>query len=158
MIDAALATLGESPLAEFMAASRVIYPLVNATHILALATLFGSILLLDLRLLGLFANLPMQPLATSVPRLAAAGLMLAVVTGFLLFTVEPLDYVANPAFLTKVTLVALGSAHALSVHMSSAWRKLRRGQRAPGLRLRLSALLSLLLWTGAILAGRWIAF
>lgn len=157
MIDAALTALGESPLAEALAVSRYAYPVVNAAHILGLATLFGSILALDLRLLGLFSAVPARPLATALPRVAAAGLILALLTGFLLFSVQPLDYAVNRAFLAKVTLVAIGTIHALSVHRSGAWRDLVR-TGGIGWRLRLSAALSILLWTSAILAGRFIAF
>ena len=158
MIDAALVALGESPLAEAMSASRYIYPVVNAAHILALATLFGSILAFDLRLLGLFPKVAVQPLAASLPRVAAVGLLLAAVTGFLLFAVEPLDYAGNPAFLTKLSLVAGGAAHAVFVHHSCEWKALIRNGGRIGPRLRLSAATSLLLWTGAIVAGRFIAF
>lgn len=158
MIEAALAWLETSPMAEALAASRYVYPLVNAAHILGLATLFGSILALDLRLLGAFSAIPARPLALVLPRVAASGLALAVLTGFLLFTVEPLDYAANTAFLSKVSLVGLGTAHAILVHRSTAWRAFVRDDAPIGRRLRSSAALSIALWTAAILAGRLIAF
>lgn len=158
MIEAALAWLETSPPAEALAASRYVYPLVNAAHILGLATLFGSILALDLRLLGLWRAIPARPLAVALPRVAASGLALAAVTGFLLFTVEPLDYAGNKAFLAKVSLVALGTLHAVSVHSGAAWKALVRDGAAIGWRLRASAALSIALWTAAIVAGRFIAF
>ncbi len=158
MLEAALVALGESPLSQAMSASRYIYPLVNAGHILALAALFGPILALNLRLLGLFVAVPVEPLAAVLPRVAAVSLVLAVLTGFLLFAVEPLDYSANPAFLVKMAMVAAGAAHAFSVHRSAGWKALLRNGGKIGPRLRVSAMGSLLLWTGAILAGRFIAF
>lgn len=158
MVEAVLAWLEASPPAEALAASRHVYPLVNAAHILGLATLFGSILALDLRLLGAFSTIPVRPLALALPRVAASGLALAVVTGFLLFTVEPSDYAAHPAFLTKVALVGLGTIHALLVHRSTGWRALVHGDAPVAPRLRGSAALSIALWTAAIVAGRLIAF
>lgn len=158
MLETALTALGASPLARALAASRYLYPLVNAAHIMALATLFGSIVALDLRLLGAFAQVPVRPLARLLPRVAAGGLTLAILTGFLLFTVQPLDYAGNIAFRTKLSLVAIGTAHALYVHGTGAWRALLRDGAAPGPGLRISAAASLLLWSGAILAGRLIAF
>lgn len=122
MIETALTGLEASPLAEALSASRYAYPLVNAAHILALATLFGSILALDLRLLGAFRAVPARPLARVLPRVAATGLAFAMLTGFLLFFVEPLDYAGNRAFLVKVSLVAIGAIHALLVHRSAAWK------------------------------------
>jgi hypothetical protein len=96
-------------------------------------------------------------LATLLGRVAAARLLLAAVTGFLLFAVEPLDYAGIPAFLTKLAMVAGGVSHAVSVHLSCEWESLVRngGMIAP--RLRLSAAASFLLWTGAIVAGRFVA-
>jgi len=158
MVDAALTALAGSPWAEALKASYYAYPAVNAAHILALATLYGSILALDLRLLGLFPGVPAAPLARMLSRIAACGLALAVPTGFLLFSVEPHDYAANPKFLAKVSLVSLGAAHAISVHFTAGWKALVRDGAPVAASLKASAALSLLLWTGAIVAGRWIAF
>lgn len=156
-MDEILALIGQSPVAQSLKSSRYVYPLVNAAHILGLATLFGSILALDLRLLAAFRSVPVQPLARLLPRLAACGLGLAIVTGALLFTVEPEDYAANPAFLSKAALVGAGTAHALYVHRTQAWRALAHGGEI-GAGLRVSAALSLTIWTAAILAGRFIAY
>lgn len=157
MLEAALSALESSALAQALSASRYAYPLVNAAHIMALATLFGSILALDLRLLGVFRAVPVQPLAAVLPRVAATGLAVAIPTGVLLFSVQPFDYAANSAFLIKISLVALGTAHALWVHGTAGWKALAGGGTiAP--RLRLSAAMSILIWTSAIIAGRFIAF
>jgi hypothetical protein len=158
MLDAALTALAQSPPAEAVKASYYAYPLVNAAHILGLATLFGAILALDLRLLGLFRQVPAQPLARVLPRVAAAGLLVALPTGVLLFSVEPFDYAGNQAFLAKLALVTLGTVHALAVHRTPGWKAVIRGDRAIPLPLRASAALSLALWTSAVVAGRMIAF
>lgn len=153
MLDA----LAQSPLAQAISSSRQVYPLLNAAHIAALASLFGSILALDLRLVGLFRAVPILPLAQVLPRVSACGLVMAVLTGFMLFLVEPHDYAANGAFRAKLALVATGAIHALAVHRSSAWQALVTGGRI-GAGLRLSGALSLAIWTSAIVAGRLIAF
>jgi hypothetical protein len=71
--------------------------------------------------------------------------------------VQPLEYAANPAFLTKLTLVALGTANAVAVRFSAAWDTAQAsGVISP--RLRIAALLSIAIWISALLAGRWIAF
>jgi hypothetical protein len=157
-LDDILAFVAQSPVAQSLKSSRFVYPLVNAAHILGLATLFGSILCLDLRLLGAFRSVPAQPLARYLPRVAAFGLGVAIVTGALLFTVEPQDYAANPAFLTKAALVGLGAAHAVYLHSTRRWRALTQGGGEIEAGLRISAALSLALWTAAIVAGRLIAF
>lgn len=157
MLEAALAALEASAPAQYLRASPYAYPLVNAAHIMALATLFGAILALDLRLLGLFRGVPAQPLARVLPRVAAAGLTLAIATGLALFSVQPFDYLAHPVFLLKLALIALGAGHALLLHRSTRWRALLAGGEASAI-LKASAALSLLVWCGAILAGRWLAF
>jgi len=137
--------------------SLLLYPLLNATHIFALTLLIGTILPADLRILGLFPSLPAGPFLRVMTAISAAGLMLAVATGFLLFSVQPLEYAANAAFLTKISLVALGTVNATIIRFSAGWRKvLASGVASPG--LRIGALLSLTIWIAALLAGRWIAF
>ncbi|WP_211266629.1 hypothetical protein [Halotalea alkalilenta] len=84
----------------------VLYMLVNAAHILSIGLLVGTILPLDLRLLGLFKRTPLQLLGPFLSRTAATGAVLAILTGMLLFTVRASEYVANPAFLTKMGLLA----------------------------------------------------
>lgn len=157
MIDAALIALEASAPAEFLRASPYAYPLVNAAHIMALAALFGSILALDLRLLGAFPSVPAAPLARALPAVAATGLALALATGLALFAVQPVDYLATPAFPVKLGLIAMGTAHALLLRSAPSWRRLLDGEAvAPS--LRVSAAFSLVVWAGAILAGRWLAF
>lgn len=157
LLAAWLAEIAASPPALALKASRYVYPVVNALHIMGLATLFGAIVAFDLRLLGVGAGVPLRPLALHLPRVAACGLGIAVLSGALLFSVKPFDYVANGAFLVKVGLVLVGTLHAVAVRRSSGWRALLGGG-AVGRGLRLSAAASLLIWIAAIVAGRWIAF
>lgn len=158
MLDELLGALAASPVATALRASRVVYPVVNALHILGLAALFGAILALDLRLLGAARSIPAEPLARYLPRVAAAGLGTAVLTGLALFTVQPADYIGNRAFLLKVALVGVGTLHAISVHRSGAWQRFASGGGVVEKRLLVSAAVSLVIWIAAILAGRFIAF
>ena len=137
--------------------SPALYPLANAAHILGIGLLIGAIATLDLRVLGAFRPAPLAVLAPPLVRMAASGLVLALVTGFLLFTVRPAAYAANPAFLAKLGLVAAGLLNVLVLRRGAGWRQALAGG-AVGWPVRLAAALSLLVWTGAVLAGRWIAF
>jgi hypothetical protein len=149
--------LHEWEVAAFIRRSLYVYPLINAAHILALALLIGAILPADLRILGLFSSLPAAPFLRIMTAISAGGLALAVATGFLLFSVQPLEYAANPAFLTKISLVALGAINAAVIRLGPGWRQATTaGIASPG--LRLGALLSLTIWIAALLAGRLIAF
>ncbi len=158
MFDAALTALEASALGSGLRASQYAYPLVNAAHILALAALFGAILALDLRLLGLFRSVPAAPLARVLPRVSAAGLALALPTGFALFSVQPFDYLIHPVFPIKLALIAFAALNALLLHRTVGWKKLVGGAMEVPAHVRAAAALSLLGWTSAIVAGRLLAF
>lgn len=152
-----LQALHDWELAALVRRSVVIYPLLNATHIFSLTLLIGGILPADLRMLGFFPGVPAATFLRLMAAISATGLALAAITGFLLFSVQPLAYAANPAFLAKISLIALGVANAVFVRLSTGWRQATTGG-AIGPGLRLSAALSLMIWVAALIAGRWIAF
>ncbi|PDS75142.1 DUF6644 family protein [Rhizobium sp. L43] len=137
--------------------SGTLYMFVNAAHILAIGLLVGTILPLDLRLAGVFRKVPVEILAPFLSRAAGVGLAAAVVTGFCLFTVRAVEYAANPAFLAKLGLIALGLLNLAIVHFGGGWKTaVSTGIVRPG--LRFSAALSATVWIAAVLAGRWIGF
>ena len=75
----------------------------------------------------------------------------------LLFVAQPVEYAGNPAFRTKLVLASAGIANAVILRRLPHWPRALAGEEiAPA--LKLLALLSLLIWTGALVAGRWIAF
>jgi hypothetical protein len=152
-----LQALHDWPVAALIRRSLYVYPIVNATHIFSLTLLIGGILPADLRMLGLFRAIPAGAYLRLMTAFSATGLALGIASGFLLFSVQPLEYAYNPAFLAKISLVALGTANALVVRFSGAWRlAIETGVVSPG--LKLAAMLSIAIWISALLAGRWIAF
>lgn len=157
MLEQLLGLIAQSSAAQALKASQFVYPLVNALHILALATLFGSIAVLDLCILAKARADFLAPLARVVPPIAGSGLALAAATGLLLFSVQPFDYAANPAFLSKLVLVFAGAVHATALHATADFRRLLATGRT-SLALAVSAGFSLLVWMAAIFAGRFIAF
>jgi len=153
-----LQALSEWPVAAALRRSSLVYLLVNAAHIFSIGLLVGSIVTLDLRVLGMFRRFPLTALGPPLSHMAAAGLVLAMVTGFLLFTVRPVAYAQNSAFLAKLALVGFGIANALTLHFGRQWRLALAGGGAPSMQVRLAAFLSIVLWAGAVIAGRWIGF
>ena len=149
--------LAQWPVAVALRQSTLAYPLVNAAHILGIGLLLGSIATLDLRLLGLFRAAPLAVLAPPLWRVAACGLGLAAATGFLLFSTRPAGYLGNTAFLLKLGLLGLGLLNILALHLNPAWKRVLADGEA-GAALRLPALVSLLVWAGVVVAGRWIGF
>jgi hypothetical protein len=137
--------------------SGTLYMFVNAAHILAIGLLLGAILPLDLRLAGFFRKVPVEIVAPFLSRAAGVGLAAAIVTGFCLFSVRAVEYAANPAFLAKLGLIALGLLNLSIVHLGRGWKTaVSTGIVRPG--LRFSAVLSAAVWIAAVLAGRWIGF
>jgi hypothetical protein len=134
--------------------SRFGYAAVNAGHILGIALLVGAIIPLNLRLMGCWPGLPRESLTRVLTPFAAGGLVIALVTGFCLFSARAADYADLAVFRVKIVLILIGTLSALSLH-------LRHGlflETASQTRLRVAALISLLCWPSALLAGRLIAF
>lgn len=152
-----LQDLADWPVATALRRSSIAYLLVNASHIVSFGLLVGSIATLDMRMLGLFRNTPLGALGPILSRVAAAGLLLSIATGLVLFTVRPIAYAENPAFLAKLGLVGFGAANALLLQRSPDWRlALEGGTIRPS--VRVAAFASLVVWIAAVLAGRWIGF
>lgn len=152
-----LELLSQSIVAETLTNSSTLYIFVNAAHVLSIGLLVGAILPLDLRLLGFFRSVPLNVVGPFLSRSAMIGVVLAIATGSMLFVVRADEYAGNPAFLTKMTLLVIGIANALLLHATTAWRVALTGERVPG-SVRLMAAVSMLIWTAALVAGRWIGF
>lgn len=157
-LDEALAALALWPGARWLQDSGTAYLFVNAAHILGLGLLLGAIVPLDLRLAGLaFRRMPLVPMAGVLVRMAACGLALALPTGAWLFSVRPLDYAANPAFLCKMGLLLLALLNVAWQHAGAGWAAVQQGGTVAAA-VRVRALLSLGLWLAVLVAGRWIGF
>lgn len=137
--------------------NATLYLLVNAAHILGIGLLVGAILPLDLRLAGILREGPLAALAPFLVRVAATGLVLAMLTGALLFSVKPAEYVSNPAFLVKMALLAFGLVNILVQHRNGGWSVAAQGGTASPV-VRGLAALSFVLWLAVLVAGRWIGF
>lgn len=157
MADALWTWLAQLPHAVLLQRSGTTYLFVNAAHIAALGGLVGAVVALDLRLLGAFRSVPLAIIGPFLSRMAAWGLGLAVLTGFLLFSVRPAEYADNVAFLCKVGLLAAGVLNAWAVHRGTWWRQALDVGAAPT-GLRVQALCSMLIWLSVVVAGRWIGF
>lgn len=157
MLTALLLDLENTALVSALRQSDIGYPLLGTAHILGLALLAGSIVTLDLRMLNIFKRGNLSELAPLLSRVAACGLMLAILTGMLLFSVQPAHYLANSAFLLKLALISLALLNVAVVHSLPAWHTMQAGRPAT-LLLKLTACISLTLWLATITAGRWIAF
>lgn len=127
------------------------YPALESAHLVGVALVLGALLVLHLRLLGLAVTLEADALARLVLPVVGCGFGLAALTGLLMFSSQPMDLLANRAFVLKMGLLTLAAGNAASFHARGGVR--RRGSAAA-----IQSLLSLGLWIGVIIAGRWIAY
>jgi hypothetical protein len=153
--------LEASQLGHWMRESGVwTYGIVNLGHILGIATLFGAILLLDLRMLGAWRGVPLAGFSRAAVTAAACGAALAIATGIPMLATKAGDYVGNPFLFIKFPAIALALINIVILHRSAAWKAHRTRELLPPERRRLSvhASISLLCWLTVISAGRMIAY
>jgi len=138
-------------LAEFVRTSPWAYPSIEVVHLVGLGLVFGTLWLVEVRLLGICRRLDVGAMAATAQPWNLAGFALSVVSGLLLFASRAGELIANRAFLLKMGLIALAGLNAALLHTRGALDPQRPGTR-------LQAAVSLLLWIGVIACGRLIAY
>ncbi|MDF8333740.1 DUF6644 family protein [Novosphingobium cyanobacteriorum] len=136
------------------------FPLLESLHVLAITLVFGTILIVDLRLLGVGAHRrSADRLIRELLPFTWIAFALAVVTGSLLFASNAPAYAANREFQLKLVAIAAAGVNMLIFH-ATAHRKIAGWDLdlPPPAAVRVSGFLSLLLWTVVIVLGRWIGF
>jgi hypothetical protein len=127
-------------------------PIVQTVHILSVATVAASIVMIDLKALGW--ALPRQQLTEMTRRLQPwlwTALPLLALSGAVFVVARPRRYFINPVFGIKLALLALALLASVVVLRTSR-------KSAPGATLKIAAAVSLFAWLGVVLAGRWIAY
>ncbi len=136
------------------------YALVNLAHILGVASLFGAVLIIDLRLLGVWRRTPLAPLADVAAPVAAVGFTLAALSGVGLLSSNATDYLGNPFLLIKFPAIAVGLINVLLLRRSAAWRARATRELTRGEQRRLAVMggISFSSWLTAVAAGRMIGY
>lgn len=156
---APLAAIERLPLAMAMRHELWLYPAVEIFHIIGFVTLVGSIIVLDMRLLGLSKALPVSLLARHTLPWSMGALLLIVPTGLLMFVAHAGDFIGNPAFVTKMSLLFCAATNAAVFHAGvfrgvAGWDS---GVATPAA-AKIHALISLLIWLGVLSCGRLLAY
>ncbi len=146
--------IADTPVAAWVISSVYIWPILECIHFASLCVLIGSLLIIDLRLIGFYR----ERCASMVQFLIGLSLMAFTVnfaTGLLFFAGNTPKYINNPAFELKLILIMVAGMNALfyKVRLSTlvdteevSWSSISVGY------------LSLLLWAGVIICGRMITF
>lgn len=136
------------------------YAFLNLFHILGIATLFGSILILDLRLIGVVRRLPIGDLArVSIP-LSQVGFGIAAITGVSMLCTNATEYIGNPYLLIKFAAIAVGLVNVAVLSRLTGWRARETRELTPPERryLAVAGGTSLVSWLTAVTAGRMIGY
>ena len=155
-----LAALSQAPFAVWLRSSSWAYPALEVTHILGIALLVGSVLLVDFKLLGLASRhnehvsdeqVSAHALSRSSLMWTVLGFALIATSGSLMLFSRLSELINNAALLWKFAFITCGFTNAIILHN-------RNGLVRMDALSKLQAVLSILIWVAAITAGRWIAY
>lgn len=149
------------PLARVIGAAMVDlkwgWPACETAHFVGLCLLFGVVLLVDLRMLGLLRGIPFSALHRLLPW-GILGFGVNVATGLLFFIgAPPSFYVTNPLFFWKLALILVAGANALYFTVFEQVWTLEAGDTPP-MAAKLAAASGIFLWVGVIFCGQMLPF
>jgi len=149
-----------SGLGTFLAEDPLAFPMIESLHVIALVTVFGAIMIMDLRMLGFASNASaISRISRETVRLTWVAFVLAAITGSLLFISKASSYMINPYFLVKMGLIVIAGLNMGWFHLIT-----QRGQdqwdTAADIptSVKVAGALSLTLWLMVIVFGRAIGF
>jgi hypothetical protein len=129
------------------------FPLTECFHITSFALSIGTIMLVDLKMLGWgFKNQTPGQLVRDTGIWTFAGLCIVILSGLLIFSSDPIHYIHNQAFKAKVTMLVLAIIYNYTIH-----RKVALSNSSGGAAMAVG-LVSLLMWVSVVFGGLWIAF
>ena len=152
--------MNETPWSIALRESFVVWPVLEATHVLTIMLFVGTIIMVDLRLLGVaFRQLPVSEMTARILPWTIGGFVIMMVTGLLLFYAKPLVYYHNIFFRIKIIALLLAMANILYFHKRvqsnlPAWDL---SQSIPR-NARIAAAVSLSAWIAIVISGRMIAY
>ena len=159
-IDQLLFLIEHTELATIVREGDWWFPLDECLHVLSIVTVFGSILMMDLRLLGLASrDSAVTRLSKEVLPYTWIAFACAVITGAVMFISKAKGYWHNPQFQLKFLFMALAAANMVVFHFG-AFRRVADWDDAPTppAAARLAGALSISLWVIVVFFGRWIGF
>jgi hypothetical protein len=155
-----IAFFEDSGVADAIRENDALFPSIESVHVVAICLVVGSILVLDMRLLGFASiNRPVGRLTKAILPLTWSAFVVAASSGFLLFISHATKYLANGYFIAKMFLICAAGLNMIVFHAVTAkdlpkWEE----QTLPPPRARLAGALSVLFWIAVVACGRWIGF
>lgn len=155
-----LTSIEESGIATSIRESALLFPMVESIHVIALAFVFGTVALVDLRLLGLASRkLRVSRLSSDLLPWTWGAFALAAITGFLLLSSTAIRYFDNTPLRWKFFFMAMAGINMLIFHFVT-YKGVDRWDTdpVPPTAARVAGALSLLFWTLVVFFGRWVGF
>lgn len=161
MFDELLSAITGTPVGIFMSQNEIAFPVAESIHVIGVALVFGTISIVDLRLLGVLrGGSSVKEITKDLLPWTWIGFALAVLTGLLMFSSNAPSYWANTPFKLKMVALALAGINMVIFELITA-RSMERwdhdGIARPN-SVRAAGLLSLTFWIGVVVLGRWIGF
>jgi hypothetical protein len=159
-LDSFCDRLSQSALSQAIQTTEWVIPAVQTVHILAVAAVVSSILMVNLRLVGVHAqNQSVAAVASRFLPILWFALSILLATGATLIIAEPSRSLQNPVFILKMIFVLLAASLTIACQIplrrNAAYWDCSRSRRRLA---RVIACLSLPLWVAIVFAGRWIAY
>ena len=155
--------LEASALGQALRESPWLYPAVEIVHLVGIGLLFGSIAILDFRLLGFSRSISVRRLAGHVLPWTAAAFLLIVPSGLLMFIAYASDFISSPVFAVKMCLIMAAGLNAglyytIVFPSVEVWDSEEMRKLGPPPSARVSAAVSLAIWISVIACGRLLAY
>jgi hypothetical protein len=152
--------LEASAVGQFVATSSWAFPTLESVHVVAIVTVIGSVMVMDLRLLGLASKATrVTVMSEETLRWTWGAFVLAMLSGGLLFVAKATSYMVNPYFLWKMVLIAMAGINMAIFHVVT-WRSITRWDSGPVMPLgaKIAGGASLGLWVIVVFLARAIGF
>jgi uncharacterized membrane protein len=159
-LDGLLASLEASGLATTIRNSLLLFPVIESVHVLGLTMVFGTIVIVDVRLLGMASTeRPFSAVASDVLKWTWLAFAVTVTSGLLMFITSAGTYYHNAYFRAKMAMIVLAGLNTLAFELTAkrSVRSWDRDKAAPAVG-RIVAAVSLVVWIAVIVLGRWVGF
>ncbi|AMX01923.1 DUF6644 family protein [Microbulbifer thermotolerans] len=145
---------------DYINAHSWVWPTLESLHFIGLCLLFGSLIVVDLKIIGFAQETPFKAVDNFI-FVTLIGLTINIATGIFFLFGDPSRYFINPSFKIKISLIFFAIINAL--YLSLRLRSIKRGNNQSNviyfpIDVKIVAGLSLLLWTGVMIFGRLIPY
>ncbi len=158
MINDIARAIADSSFNQLISETYWLWPVLETLHFVGLSVMLGALLIIDLRMLGLYRSINADSTYSLLP-LVWAGFILNLLTGMLFIIGDPTRYAINIGFQLKMMLIVIAGLNAALYHwkVSPVMSQWNETSATPAV-ARLVAITSLTAWMGVLLLGRLIPY